>query len=192
MCFISWLCNKNIPYRRSFFSIRQLLSHCSFSTYYALDSDTELRTSLRWWVISHNAASKGHAQKYRISWKCTTWHIKKKHLIWAKMYRNHHEPNILSPWRNYINSIIISLYTCKCTTYVNFFFKYSTVKLKMEIKYYSILFPILCLEKNKSLINNGVIPCSIFKMISCQKLHFTELPYRKYVKPRYLDGHHAC
>lgn len=54
--------------------------------------------------------------------------------------------------------------------YICDFFKYSTVKLKMETKYYSTLFPILCLEKKRSLTHNDVIPCSIFKMISCQKL----------------------
>ena len=73
-----------------------------------------------------------------------------------------------------------------------FFLKYSTVKLKMETKYYSTLFPILCMEKKRSLTNNDVIPCSIFKMISCQKLHFMELQYRKNTKPHYLYGHHAC
>lgn len=191
MCFISWLCNKNIPYRHSFFSVRQLLSHCLFSTYYALDSDTELRASLRWWVISHNAASKGQAQKYRIPWKCTTWHIKK-----GIFYEQRCIETItnLTFWVHgeIILTVLSFLYTPANVLHMWIFFKYSTVKLKMEIKYYSILFPILCLEKNKSLINNGVIPCSIFKMISCQKLHFMELPYRKYVKPRYLDGHHAC
>ena len=35
--------------------------------------------------------------------------------------------------------------------YICDFFKYSTVKLKMETKYYSTLFPILCLEKKRSL-----------------------------------------
>ena len=62
----------------------------------------------------------------------------------------------------------------------------------METKYYSTLFPILCMEKKRSLTNNDVIPCSIFKMISCQKLHFMELQYRKNTKPHYLYGHHAC
>ena len=75
--------------------------------------------------------------------------------------------------------------------YICDFFKYSTVKLKMETKYYSTLFPILCLQK-RSLTHNDVIPCSIFKMISCQKLHFLELPYRINTEPHYLYGHHAC
>lgn len=70
--------------------------------------------------------------------------------------------------------------------------KYSTVKLKMETKYYSTLFPILYLEKKRNLTNNDVIPCSIFKMISYQKLHFMELQYRKNTKPHYLYGHDAC
>lgn len=38
----------------------------------------------------------------------------------------------------------------------DFFKKYSTVKLKMETKYYSTLFPILCLEKKRSLTHNDV------------------------------------
>ena len=108
------------------------------------------------------------------------------------MYRSRHNPNVPILWRNYLKCYHFSLNLQMYYTDDFFFvFKYSTAKLKMETKYCSTFLLILCLEKNRSLRNKAVIPCSVFKMISCQKLHFGELPCRINIKPT-LSGWSPC